>query len=308
MAIIENLLTKETVYVHFQHTFGRGADRVTRIHPQNTDVSTDHAIIYWQEKHWYIKDRSRNGSLINRAFLHKNTTKLSKGDTIKLGSDPSTEWKLTDVAPPQSYLRPLHTQNPLILLDSYHALPNGENPEVIFFCTPDKQWRMEKAGETYHLEDRQVIDFEGKQWLFVKNEWIDETIDHGIIKMQARFEFTISTDQEQIAVKIITRDVAMDLGVRSYNYLLMTLAQRRQKDAEAGVAAKDQGWVNLEILLNELSKEELKEVTQYTLNVRIHRLKEYLLKLQPYGKQFVDILERRKGEIRFNHTNTQFHW
>ncbi len=308
MATIINLFTQNTVYLHFQHTFGRGNDRITQISPRNSDVSTNHATIYWREKHWYLKDHSRNGTLVNRSFLHKNTVKLKPRDIIRFGNDPSTEWQIVDLAPPQSYLRPLHTQAGMILLDTYKALPNGESPEVTFFYTTEKQWKLEKSGETYVLEHQQIVDFDGQQWLFVKNEWIDDTVDYGIIKMQAYFQFTISTDQEKIAVKIITKDGAMDLGERSYNYLLLTLAQKRQKDAQVGLPLKDQGWVEVGYLLDELSKEELKEVTLYNFNVRVHRLKEHLFKLQPYGKQFVDILERRKGEIRFNHSNAQFDW
>ena len=308
MATIINLLTQETTYLHFQHTFGRGNDRATQISSQNVDVSSNHAVIYWREKHWYLKDQSRNGTLINRAFLHKNTTKLKPGDIIKFGNNPATKWQVVDLAPPQSYLRPLRNNTEMILLDSYKALPNGEQPEITLFYTSEKQWKLEKAGETYALEHQQIIDFAGQQWLFVKNEWIDETVDYGIIKEQAYFLFTVSTDQEKITIQIVTDDNSMNLGERSYNYLLMTLAQKRQKDVQEGVPPKDQGWTDVGYLLDELSKEELKEVTLYNFNVRIHRLKEHLFKLQPYGKQFMDVLERRKGEIRFNHPNIKFHW
>ena len=308
MATIINLSTQEIVYLHFQHTFGRSPEKTTRFPTKSTDLSTNHAVIYWREKHWYLKDQSRNGTLVNRDFLHKGTRKLKKGDIIKFGNDPATVWQVRELAAPQSYLKPLNIKTEILLLDSYKALPNGEHSEITLFYTTEKQWKLEKGGETYTLEHQQVIDFAQQKWLFIENEGVDETTDYGIIKAQAYVDFTISTDQEKIVTKIVTQDTVMDLGERSYNYLLLTLAQKRQKDIKDKIPPKDQGWVDIWALLEELSKEELKEITLYNLNVRVHRLKEQLLKLQPYGKQFVDVLERRKGEIRFNHPNIKFNW
>ena len=205
-----------------------------------------------------------------------------------------------DLAPPKSYLTSLTNSQQFILEQSYYALPNGDNPEVMLSLI-DNTWQLEKAEETYMLEDRQVFEVIRQRWMFVKNELGDETVDYGQIKSQAWFVFTLSTDQERVRVQIKTGENSMDLGERAFNQMLLMLARKRLVDMQAGYPLKDQGWMMMEQLTTMLSKEELKEIDQYHVNVRIHRIKEQLIKLQPYGSQFISIIERRKGEIRFNH-------
>lgn len=66
--------------------------------------------------------------------------------------------------------------------------------------------------------------------------------------------------------------------------------------------------MDVETLVNKLSKEELKEIDQYNLNTRIRRIRKGLLALQPYGNQFVNIIERKRGAVRFNHTKIHIHY
>lgn len=299
MAIIENVLTKKTIYLNSQHIFGRSPHSSTQLEAR--DVSKSHATLYWQGGLWHIKDHSRNGTVINGSFLHNSVARLSKGQVVQFGKENSTQWKVVDVAPPLNYLVPLNGKNDIIPLESYYTLPNEENPEISFFCTPDRQWKAERAGETIELEHNQVFEYNSESWRFVRNELVDETVDYGRIKEHAWFEFALSADQEQINIKIVVNELAMDLGERSYNYMLLALARKRLEHMEAGYDANEQGWITIDSLTHELSKEELKEVDQYNLNLRIHRLRKGLQKLKPHGSQFVNVIERRKGEIRFAH-------
>ena len=299
MATIENTITKKTIYLNSQHIFGRSPHSSTQLDAK--DVSKSHATLYWQGGSWHIKDHSRNGTAVNGNFLHNSIERLTKGQALKFGKDPSTHWKVVDVAPPLNYLELLVSPHSIIPLEVYYALPNEENPEIAFFCTPDRQWKAEIAGETLELEHHQTFVCNNEKWRFVRNELVDETVDYGRIKQHAWFEFTLSADQEKINIKITVNALSMDLGEHSYNYLLLTLARKRLEDIEAGYEPKDQGWQSIEYLTRELSKDELKEVDQYNLNLRIHRLRKGLQKLKPHGSQFVNVIERRKGEIRFGH-------
>lgn len=298
MATIVNLLTKAPIYLHIQHTLGRGSENATKINIP--DVSSRHATIFWQENQWFLRDHSRNGTIVNKNFTHNKTIKLAKNNVIKFGRDFSSEYKVMDLTPPKSYLLSLTNSQQFILNKSYYALPNGETPEVTLSLI-DNIWQLEKAEETYVLEDRQIFEVTGQRWMFVRNELGDDTVDYGQIKSQAWFVFTLSTDQERVRVQIAMGENSMDLGERAFNHMLLMLARKRLEDIQAGYPLKDQGWMMMEQLTAMLSKEELKEVDQYHVNVRIHRIKEQLLKLQPYGSQFISIIERRKGEIRFNH-------
>lgn len=302
MATIINTSTKEKVYLQFQHTFGRGADNSTKINIP--DVSNKHATIFWQAKHWNIKDHSRNGTIINRNFIHNQAIRLNQDDLIKFGKDSSAEWKIEDLSPPLSYLKSLMSDKLIILKEVYYALPDKRNPEIEFL-RGNNQWTLRKNGKALHLEDLQTFELGNERWVFVKNNLSDETVDYGRIKNDALFAFRLSANQEQVRVKIIVEALEMDLGERSYNLMLLILARKRQEDIQAGYSPKNQGWMWVEHLTEQLSKEELREIDQYNLNVRIYRLKQQLLKLQPYGSQFVNIIERRRGEVRFNHENIE---
>lgn len=298
MATIENILNKEKVYLHYQHTFGRGTGNTTQI--KSKDVSTDHAKIYWQENQWYLKDRSRNGTVIKNRFVQNNQIKLSKGDTIRFGKDRATEWLVTELDQPRSYLKSLSVKNQIIPLQSHYVFPNEKNPDIEFYYT-NRRWKAEKAGETFELHHRQTFEYKGRKWMFVENELEDTTVDNQHIKEHAHFIFTLSADQERINIQIVSENMKMNLGNRTYNHILLLLAQQCQKDIGNGLQHKDQGWMTVEELTQKLSREEMRQVDQYNLNTRIRRLRQDLLKLPPYGSQFVSVLERRKGQIRFNH-------
>lgn len=298
MATIINRATQEQVYLHYLHTFGRGKASSTRI--KEADISTDHAKIYWQDQQWFITDRSRNGSLINRQFINNDTRPLAQGDIIRFGKGEATEWQVVDVERPLSYLQSLQSGKRLLLGNTYYALPNDTNPSMELLYT-EAGWAVESEDNTRLITDKQVFDIAGEQWAFVENERTEDTVDYNEIKKQAGFRFTLSADQEKINVKIWVGERVMDLGNKTYNLVLFILAQQRQKDIQAGIQSKDQGWMQVEQLINILSKEELREVDQYNLNTRIRRIRQDLLKLAPYGKQFVGIIERKRGDLRFNH-------
>lgn len=305
MATIENILSKKQIYLHYQHTFGRGTGNTTQI--KSRDVSTDHAKIFWQENQWYLKDRSRNGTIVKNHFLQNKQVKLAKGDVIKFGKDKATEWRVVELDQPRSYLQSLNTKSRVEPLLPHHVFPNEQNPEIEFYCT-NQQWKIEKAGETFDLHHQQTFAHGNETWMFVENELAEETVDNQRIKERACFVFTLSASQEQINVQITAENMKMDLGNRTYNYILLMLAQQHQQDAKAGLQTKDLGWMTVEELTQKLSKEEQREVDQYNLNTRIRRLRQDLLKLPPYGSQFVSVLERRKGEIRFNHPLINIHY
>ena len=298
MATIINLLTKNPIYLHIQHTLGRGSDNATKINVP--DVSSRHATIFWQENQWFVKDHSLNGTLVNKKFTHQKTVKLSQGSIIKFGRDFSSEYKVSNLAAPKSYLVSLTSSQQFILEKEYYALPNEKRP-VVELLLADGVWQLKKDSKSHFLEDRQTFEVAGQRWMFVRNKSTEDTIDYGKLKNQALFIFTMSTDQERVRVQIEMGENLMDLGERTYNHMLLILARKRLEDSKIEYPPKDQGWMMMEQLTAMLSKEELREVDQYHINVRIHRIKEQLLKLQPYGSQFVNVIERRKGEIRFNH-------
>lgn len=274
MATIMNYATKEQIYLHYLHTFGRSKASTTEI--KVADVSGDHAKIYWQDKQWLITDRSRNGTVINNKLVNNTTKVLAKGDILNFGRTPVTQWHVINLTPPLSYLRSLHTGKQLILAETYYALPNEQAP-VIELLRTQQGWAFEKESDTFFLTDKQTFDCQGERWAFVENELIDQTIDYGEIKNKASFVFTLSSDQEKVSLKILVGEIVMDLGTHTYHHVLLVLAQQRQQDMKAGYTSNNQGWMSVESLMSKLSKEELKEIDQYNLNTRIRRIRKGLL-------------------------------
>jgi DNA-binding response OmpR family regulator len=123
------------------------------------------------------------------------------------------------------------------------------------------------------------------------------------ITKNARFEVFLSMDEENILSRIRINDLVLNLGERVYNHLLLLLVREKKVDIEAGLNRKLSGWVHMESISNALSKELLKDVDNYYINIQIHRLRKHLMSLEPYGYLFTNIIEREKGKLRFNMDN-----
>ena len=119
------------------------------------------------------------------------------------------------------------------------------------------------------------------------------------------FSSTESSDEENISSNIKINDLTLELGERVYNHLLLHLVRVRKQDLECGMDNRSCGWVQLEELNHALSKEMLRDVDEYYVNILIHRLRKNLINLIPYGHLFTHIIERKKGKLRFGLLNFQ---
>ncbi|MDY8136450.1 FHA domain-containing protein [Aquimarina sp. 2201CG5-10] len=300
MAIIKNNSLGKSVVLNAQHVFGRNKYNACTYIPDD-DVSNSHATIFWKNGYWYVQDHSRNGTLVNGKQLIHNTIKLSKGDILQYGKNKTTKWEFIDCDMPSGYLISLSDQNKILTLPSSIDNIKNKTPEVTFYCTENKKWKAEKEGKVIDLVHGVKLHFNDEEWMFVENTNIDETTDFGQIVSQSYFLFILSGDEERIQVKIITNELEIDLGERVHNYLLLSLARKRLIDADLNYVFNDQGWIDIDELAIDLSKEFAKEIDDYYLNVQIHRLRKYLNELIPYGYLFSNVIERKKKEIRFAH-------
>ncbi|OED39574.1 hypothetical protein AB832_03960 [Flavobacteriaceae bacterium (ex Bugula neritina AB1)] len=300
MAIIRNNILEKSVVLKTQHVFGRNKHNACTFIPDK-DVSNSHATIFWKNGCWYIQDHSRNGTLINGKQLIHQVTKLRKGDTLQYGKNQTTKWEFVDTDMPTGYLISLKDKDKILSLPTAMDFMKGSATEITFFCTKDLQWKVEKEGKVIDLVHGLKLHFNNEEWMFIENTNIDETLDYGHIINQSYFQFTLSADEERIQVKIITNELELDLGERVHNYLLLALARKRLIDSDLEYVFNDQGWIDIDVLASDMSKEFNKEIDDYYLNVQIHRLRKQLNGLLPYGYLFSNIVERRKKEIRFAH-------
>lgn len=299
MAIIRHVASGTEVYLSTRHVFGRNSQNANT-HIAEGDVSQAHATVYWQGDSWYLQDHSRNGTILKGQHIHRSTQRLTEGDLLQFGKNEATRWELINIHAPTSYLQLLKTKR-IVELHDVHFLPNEETPEVSILQNNQKNWVYERGGETFPLSSGEVISLGVEEWLFVDNEPLDITVDYGQSVSKAFFAIDLSLDEEQIGVRIVQNERELDLGFRSHNYLLLTLARARAQDLEQGIEAEHQGWITVETLLQDISKEMLKEVDEHYLNLLIFRLRKQLRELKPDGNLFVNVIERRKGVIRFAH-------
>jgi len=299
MAIIKHIASGNLVYLNARHVFGRNGQS-SNTHIAEKDVSQSHATIYWQGDNWYLQDHSRNGTILKGQHMHRSTQQLAEGDLVQFGKSETTRWEFVQDQSPTSYLQLLKT-NRILELRDVHFLPNEENPEVSILMGGNQSWVYERDGETFALSNGEIISLGVEEWLYVDNEPLDITVDYGQSVSKAFFLMDLSLDEEQIGIKIIQNDREMELGFRSHNYLLLALSRARLTDQEQGIDFDHQGWMSVEALIEDVSKEMLKEVDEHYLNLLIFRLRKQLRELKPDGNLFVNVIERRKGVIRFSH-------
>lgn len=299
MANLQNLITKEIVYLTAQHSFGRNA-HICNTSLSEIDISQLHAIIAWKSNAWYLNDQSRNGTLVDGKFINNNSLKINTGNVIQFGSNEITQWKVIDTKPPSSYLKSLDKPNKIVELVSSHAFPNEENPNTFIYPVNDI-WTIEKEGVSEKMNSYSSYTINGEKHLFIENRTIEDTMDMGFSTNDAFFEFTLSSDEEHIHISLITKNQTIDLGERIHNYILLALVRKKLSDNKAEYKEPDQGWMDVNDLLEELSKELNKEIDIYYLNLKIHRIRKLMLDIKSYGHLFSNIIERRPGEIRFSH-------
>ena len=299
MAILRHVASGNQIYLNTRHVFGRNG-QASNTHIAEMDVSQSHATIYWQGDNWYLQDHSRNGTLLRGQHTHRTTERIASGDLIQFGKSDATRWEVVDVKAPTSYLHLSRTNRILELRDA-HFLPNEEEPEVSILLSTSNSWVYERNGETFPLRNGDSLQVGVEEWVFVENSPLDVTIDYVQGALRAYFSIDLSLDEEQVGVKIVQPDRELDLGYRSHHYLLLALTRFRWTDHTEGLDPDHQGWISVEQLCQDIGKEMLKEIDEHYLNLLIFRLRKQLREVKPDGNQFVNVIERRKGEIRFSH-------
>ena len=298
MAIVKNIITDEISVLYPQHLFGRN-QQLSHTYIEALDISQSHATVFWKDDYWYLKDHSRNGTVINGKFLNQNSTKLQIEDVIQFGKDPSTKWQLIEYLPPSCYLKSLNYTNKILILDKDTY---SKNQKINSFLTyKNTSWYHLLNNELIPLTHHTQLTFDNDTWLYIENQPVHETIDHGYILKQAFYQFSLSIDEEHISLKIISKDLVIDLGARIYNYLLLALVRRRIQDHQDGYAASDIGWISIEELSYELSKELNKDIDAYYINLQIYRIRKHIAQFEPYGYLFANVIERKSGFVRFSH-------
>ena len=106
--------------------------------------------------------------------------------------------------------------------------------------------------------------------------------------------FQISLNEEHAFLSISRGSKLLaNLGERTHHYSLLTLARRRLVDAKNGLDPSSQGWMELAQLSKMLG------VEPEHLNILVFRARMQIARVLPHGICLPDIVERRRGELRF---------
>jgi hypothetical protein len=298
MAIIRNATTKETVFLNSKHVFGRSKTSSTPL--SQTGLAPEHATIYWKNWSWYMKDHSNGGTLLNSKIISGEDVKLLNGNKIQFGSKDADIWEVINLLQPSSYLISLTHKNKALELRSCCTI-NDEKQEVSFCQSEDDKWLIKKDGAVTHLRNGQIIRINNEKWQFVEN---DILVNTSVVKTSdpVQFIFNLSIDEEYVNIKIAGGLAEFDMGYHCYNYVLLALARKRLDDYNNNYSRNDQGWMSIDDLLDDVQKEVCKTIDTYYLNLQIHRLRKQLSEISfNNNSQFANVIERRKGEIRFAH-------
>ena len=300
MASLINLYTNEKILINAYHQFGRASLNDTLM--EYADISRKHAYLLWEETGWKIFDHSKNGTTVDCKTLCQSSVGLRKSSIIQFGCSKSTAWKVLDTNSPCSYLKSTSQKNCFIELSSNFLLwPNEEKPEVAFYKASDTLWYADLGSEIVELKNKKRLNFCSDEWVYVENQALTRTSDLNDVSKHACFIFNISPNEEEVGVEIEINDLHINLGERIYHHVLLKLVQQKYLDAQKGYHHEKQGWLMLNQITEYLRKELLMDVDEYYLNVQIHRLRKKMVELSPYACLFANIIERKNGEIRFNH-------
>lgn len=298
MAIMENLLTGEKIFLKSHHVFGRNREKAdTEI--KNKDISQIHAAIRWDGWEWMLTDFSRNGIWIdgNRLTPGKNTG-LKEGNVIRFSNAEEATWKLIDQKPPVTILLPLQGQSPIIELDRFHAIPDDASPDISIYISHTGQWVYENENGAFPLNNGDIVHHTLGAWRFFCAEPVDVTLLRQDAK-DIRYCFHVSNDEEHVVVKLQQGEDTIDLGERVHHYMLLTLARQRLKDAKNGLDQESQGWIEMDRMA------EMLGLGPCHLNIQIFRVRKQVLIALPKQLSLHQVVERRVGGLRFGHFDFQ---
>jgi len=297
MAILLNKKTNKPVFLRSHHVLGRHPGSANTL-LTNPEASRIHASILWNGSFWTIKDSSSNGTFINdKVIMTGVKVTLKSGDKICFGAINATCWVLTNDNAPKSMLMPIKSDSQPIELEGIMVLPDENNPEMTLYQEARGKWLCENSSGITLLEAGSKVSTEKNSWYFINAETIDETIkvESNLNKTTkpSIVNFTVSRDEEHVSLRIVFEDKSIDLGERTHHYLVLLLARKRIADQKSGIEESEQGWIDKDRLSQQLGLDE------NHINIQIYRLRKQLMQINPSAVQLLQIIERRRGEIRF---------
>lgn len=282
-----------------------GRSRLADLRMTEPTVSGEHAVLRWTGREWELHDLgSRNGTIVDgRRLAPGERVALARGTVIAFGQADNA-WRLIDDAPPTIMAMPAEGGEPICARDHLLALPSEDNPEVVAYRDAVGDWMIEQGGETARFADRATVHAGGHDFLLRVPDLIAATWDISAPAPHLAaltLRFSVSRDEEYIALMARGEHHDIDLGARAHHQVLLMLARSRLEDRKSkppaggrGAPASDssEGWVYQDELAHKLAMDETH------LNVAVFRCRRQLAEAGIIGA--ASIIERRRStrEVR----------
>lgn len=246
MAQIKEAATQRKRMLEADHNVGRAQTSALCINERY--VSAQHAILRFTGDRWELRDLgSRNGTFLNGERLKPGEEHaVQVGAQIAFGKLEQV-WEVVDDSPPLAMAVPLDGGDPLAVEGELLALPSSEDPRLTIYRNPEGAWVLEQPEAISPITNLQTFEVDGRTFRFSCPEHSSKTS-----LMQSPFEvevrhlallFSVSLDEEHVALRATCGASTFELGTRAHNYLLLTLARRRVADAAEGLPETSCGWI-----------------------------------------------------------------
>jgi hypothetical protein len=254
MAALKETATGRRRLLEAEHLVGRAPTCALCI--EQRYVSAQHAILRFTGDRWELRDLgSRNGTFLDCVRVKPGEEcALRVGSRIAFGKIEQ-QWEIVDETPPGVMAVPLDGGEPTQLDGELLALPSGEDPRATIYRGSDSGWILEQPESVSPITNLQIFDVEGRAFRFCCPENISKTSLAALsLEVEVRhlaLLFSVSRDEEHVELHATCGPNTFDLGARSHNYLLLTLARRRLSDEAEGLAATACGWIYQEDLAHD---------------------------------------------------------
>src|SRR5579883_489814 len=272
MGSIRQISVNRTTLLQPEHMVGRAAVCALRL--ADRYVSAQHAVVRWSGARWELKDLgSRNGTFLDGGRLKPGDAyPLRRGSKLAFGKLDEQDWEVADVTPPPPMAVPIDGSDAIVIEGDLLALPSSDDPRVTIYRGVDGAWVLELPDESITaLHNLQTFEVGGQVWRFCCAEDLRTT---SLAATSSQLEvarlhllFSVSRDEEHVHLRVTCHGREFDLGARSHNYLLLTLARRRLADAAEGLPESTCGWIYQDELAHDPS------MTGPQLNIDVFRIR-----------------------------------
>lgn len=271
MGLLKALGTQRIQMLEPELLVGRASSCGLRI--EERFVSARHAVVRWAVDRWEVKDLgSRNGTYLDGRRIRPGEVLAARRGAVIAFGKPELQWELVDDEPPRVMAVPLDDGEPLLLEGELLPIPSVDEPVATIYRNPDGLWVLEQLDEAIvPMRNAQLFEVQGRKYRFCSPDEPARTsiadFSPGLEVQNVELSFAVSHDEEHVELRASCEGRVFDLGARTHNYLLLTLARRRIDDRSRALPETSCGWIYQDELARGL------DVNMAQLNLEVFRIR-----------------------------------